>query len=323
TTSSDFTVTENATPTVSITGTMEVCAGNTIELTALGTGDFTWSTGATSTSIFVGGGTYSVLLEDANGCTTTSSDFTVTENATPTVSVTGLTEVCAGDMVQLTAIGATNYVWSNGATTETIMVAAGAYSVIGTDGSGCLAISSTLTVTENLPPTVTISGSTSVCPGDMAQLTASGGTNYIWSNGATSSTTLVNAGEYSVMGTDINGCVASSASFTVSVNNAIPEVSLSLLPAQKTHEDADNITFIFVFTRTEVGCMSDLPVNFSVGGTAVYNDDYYHVRGADNFTITNGSITIPAGQTSVELVLEIQQDAIYETDETIIIMITP
>lgn len=132
-----------------------------------------------------------------------------------------------------------------------------------------------------------------------------------------------------------SGCTAQSATVTLSSNDPttptlsfavsgtsppVPEVSLSVLPAQ-ANEDSDLITFTFTFSLSESTCTS-LLVNFSVSGTATYNDDYYLINGADSFTATSGTLTIPAGQTSGEVVLQAQQDAIFEDDETIILNVS-
>ncbi|MEM6297148.1 MAG: choice-of-anchor Q domain-containing protein [Bacteroidota bacterium] len=99
-----------------------------------------------------------------------------------------------------------------------------------------------------------------------------------------------------------------------------PEMSLTVSPAQ-VQEDANQITFVFTFTASLAPNCTDLSVNFSVLGTATFNDDYYLVRGSDDFDGSTGTVTIPQGQTSVDLVFQAQQDAIQEGNETIIITI--
>ncbi len=70
------------TPTISPAQGGSVCPGQTTTLTASGcTGTLTWSNGATTTSINVGVGTYSVTCT-ANGCTSPSSASVTVTNAT-------------------------------------------------------------------------------------------------------------------------------------------------------------------------------------------------------------------------------------------------
>jgi gliding motility-associated-like protein len=90
-----------------------------------------------------------------------------------------------------------------------------------TDGWGCTGILDT-TVTVYPPPTVTTSPDTVICLTDGANLVGYGAATYVWSPSATLSCTNCNptmatpavATQYTVVGTDIHGCVNSD---TVSV----------------------------------------------------------------------------------------------------------
>ncbi|MES2332153.1 MAG: LamG-like jellyroll fold domain-containing protein [Bacteroidota bacterium] len=75
--------------------------------------------------------------------------------------------------------------------------------------------------TPFVAPTATITpgGSTAICSGSSVQLTASAGSSYLWSNGATSqSITVSDAGDYSVTVITPGGCSAVSAVTTVTVS---------------------------------------------------------------------------------------------------------
>ncbi len=66
---------------------------------------------------------------------------------------------------------------------------------------------------------ITAEGATTFCTGGSVKLTASAGSSYKWSNGATTqSITVTTAGTYSVIVTYSNGCKAPSVSETVTVN---------------------------------------------------------------------------------------------------------
>src|SRR5690606_38039986 len=85
--------------------------------------------------------------------------MTVTASAavppTPTISVSGNTEFCEGGSVTLTSSASSGNLWSNGATTNSIVVTQnGSYSVSIT-GAGCPSASSeSITVVVNPPATV-------------------------------------------------------------------------------------------------------------------------------------------------------------------------
>lgn len=120
---------------------------------------------------------------------------------------------------------AATYLWSNGATTPTINAsAAGSYSATVTyiTPEGCTATgtSAPFTVSEfATTASITASGSLALCFGGSVVLTANAGTAYLWSNGANTQSITVNAaGNYSVTVTNANGCSASSAITTVTVN---------------------------------------------------------------------------------------------------------
>jgi hypothetical protein len=185
---------------------------------------YLWSNGATTQSITVTqAGNYSVQVTNANGCQATSAATAVAVNSLPvaTVTASGSTTLCASEQVTLSAPAGMSYLWSNGATTQSITVTqAGNYSVQVTNANGCQATSAATAVTVNTLPvaTATANGPTSLCPGDSVQLSAAApqGT-IVWNTGSTASSIWVKAaGTYSVTVTD-NGCSALSNVVTVSV----------------------------------------------------------------------------------------------------------
>ncbi len=99
----------------------------------------------------------------------------------PVITASGATTFCQGGSVSLTASSATNYLWSNGATTQSITVSqAGNYSVTVNTGTSCSSTSAATTVTVTQIPVSVSASATAVCPGEAVQLTASatsGGTS--------------------------------------------------------------------------------------------------------------------------------------------------
>lgn len=120
------------------------------------------------------------------------------------IAVGGETSICEGGEVVLTAeAGGAQYLWSNGADTETITVtAAGNYSVLIYDAEECVSVSNNVLVTmiQDETPTISIEGDAVFCEGGEAILSSTLGANYNWSNGMTGSSIVVNEdGEYTVM----------------------------------------------------------------------------------------------------------------------------
>jgi len=221
-------VTSQPEPVITASGPTTFCEGGYVTLTAnQGSpfGSYLWSNGATTQSILVdASGSYSVTVS-GNECSATSQSVVVTVLPAPAVTITasGPTTFCEGGSVTLTASGASSYLWSNGATTPSITVtAAGEYSVVGTNASGCSNNMGMLVTTYPAPAaTITPSGPTTFCVGGSVTLTASAGTSYLWSNGATTQSINATAsGSYSVTVTNASGCSATSSPTTVTVNAA-------------------------------------------------------------------------------------------------------
>ena len=203
---------------------------------------YAWSNGATSKDLTnLVTGTYSVLVADANNCTTTAS-FTITSPTQLTASVGATDATCnnasTGSVTLTVGGGATpyTYLWSNGATTQNLSnVASGFYSVTVTDHNGATVGAS---ATVNNPALIVINGSVTnvLCNGSTTgaiTLSVTGGTgsyNYDWTdisgtNNSQNRSGLA-AGSYSVTVSDANGC-SSSQSFTIT-----QPTSLSLSTSQ-------------------------------------------------------------------------------------------
>ncbi|MEO8087789.1 MAG: hypothetical protein ABI763_13265, partial [Bacteroidota bacterium] len=184
----------NTPPTCLVSGNSYVCQGGQTQLCSpAGFASYSWSNGATTQCITIGlAGTYTVIVTDGNGCTS-SCDKQITSSSPAPCSITGNNSVCTGNSTQWCATaGAASYLWSTGATTQCITVsAAGTYTATLTDASGCTtACSSVLTTTAccNVTDGGSITGSQISC-GPLCNITlgssaaASGGSGtieYLW-----------------------------------------------------------------------------------------------------------------------------------------------
>jgi hypothetical protein len=233
-TSATITITVTPPPAVTITasGSTALCQGDSVTLTASSGNTYLWSNGATGQNITTGQtGSYSVTVTNGS-CIGISSAVNVTVNPPPVAAITmsGPTTFCQGNNVILTADAASNYHWSNGATTQSISVTqTGNYSLTVANGS-CSANSSPVSVTVNTAPaaTITTSGPTALCPGDSVTLTTGAANGYLWNTGATSQTIMVTLpGNYQVMITGANGCSDTSATVIVTTNT-LPDTMLTI-----------------------------------------------------------------------------------------------
>lgn len=229
------TVNANPVPTVSPVGSTTFCDGGSVTLITGSFASYLWSTGETAQAIVVTtSGTYSVTVTDGNGCVGTSADLTVTvdELPEPTITADGPTTFCDGDNVVLTASTAVSYLWSTGATTQSITVTtSGSFTVTATDANGCEGTSDPVvtTVNDNPTPTIVPNGPTIFCDGDSVVLRTEPAASYLWSTGETTDEiTVFTSGTFTVTVTDANGCEGTSAPMTVTVNNnPVPVISAS------------------------------------------------------------------------------------------------
>jgi Ca2+-binding RTX toxin-like protein len=80
---------------------------------------------------------------------------------------------------------------------------------------------------------------------------------------------------------------------------------------------SENVPNNFVYTFSRSGLTTNaLTVNFTIGGTAIFNTDYVQT-GATSFTGTQGVINFAPGSSTVSLTLNPIDDSIVEDHETI------
>jgi hypothetical protein len=142
-------------------------------------------------------------------------------------------------------------------------------------GSSCIAC-------LNLPPTATISGNNNICSGQNTTLTATGGGNYAWSNGAnTSSTTVTSSGWYK--------CTASNGACT-----AKDSVYVSLFNPKITQNDTTVCagTPLTLTVNNNTALTSSLPANLRNGlvGYWPFNGNANDESGNGNNGTVNGAM---------------------------------
>ncbi len=274
-----------------------------IDLTVLGGNPgytYAWSNGALSQDIsLLIAGNYIVNVTDLNGCITSSSitltqPLGLTQSISATTFPSGTNISCFGlsdGNIDLTIGGGNSpytYLWNTGATTQDLTnIPAGTYSVVITDLVGCQ-ISSSITLTQPLLLTQTISaavyqsGSNISCFGlsdGSVNLTINGGSpayTYSWSNGVTTQD-LANIpfGTYTVLVTDVNGCSVPSTITLVQPTALTQSLIASTFPS-----------------GTNISCfgLSDGNVDITIGGG---NPGYTYSW--SNGALTQDLTNVPAG----------------------------
>ncbi|HTB07533.1 MAG TPA: SprB repeat-containing protein, partial [Bacteroidia bacterium] len=271
--------------TATATNTAALCNGanGTATVTAGGGTPgyiYSWSNGATTSTINATAGTYTATAKDANGCTITATT-TITQPTAVTAAATNTRPLCNGGTgtATVTAGGGTpgyTYSWSNGATTSTMNATAGTYTATVKDANGCT-ITATTTITQPTAVTATASNTPPLCNGGngTATVTAGGGTpgyTYSWSNGATTSTMSASAGTYTVTVTDANGCTK-TATTTITQPSAVTTTITSTPSNCSTNDGTATVT--------------------PAGGTPGYTYLWSNAQTASNATgLSTGSYTV-------------------------------
>jgi gliding motility-associated-like protein len=151
-------------PTLNPSGSLSICEGSSVFLSApTGFAQYIWLrdgntlTDATQQILATQAGSYAVQVGDGT-CQSEPSDpvnlTVIPAPAKPLISVTGSTTICGSGTVDLTGPNGFEYVWSNGATTQTITVSATGvfFLIVKTTGANCPSLPSDPVVVTVLTP---------------------------------------------------------------------------------------------------------------------------------------------------------------------------
>ena len=235
-----FVIDEPNTITLTNSNTNVSCNGSsngTIDLVVTGgtpTYSYSWSNAATTEDLInISSGTYTVTVEDANGCTALGS-FVLSQPQPLNVSASSINAACSGGNtgnISLSVSGGLSpytYLWSNGATTQTISsLAAGTYTVTVRDANACT-VSQSFTIVAPSPLSVSTTGTDADCANGIlgsVDATITGGSApflYLWNNLATTQDiTGLFAGNYILTVTDANNCSAVGSFTVIDISNTI------------------------------------------------------------------------------------------------------
>ena len=235
-----------------ILGNSNFCSGDSAVVTVPTADSYLWSTNDTSQNISVfNTGIYFVTV--GNSCGTFPSDtLSIQVWALPdiSISISGNTTMCDGDSVVFTAMSNYTYLWTNGYTSQSIVVYQfGFFQVSLTDSNGCQLTSDQIQVITYPNPISTISytGSSNVCDNDSLLLSAVlGYDGYLWSTGDTNETIYVSdSGEYYVTTTNSYGCSEISPVVQIDLLNAPDPPVVTLMDSIITSTNQPNYQWYY------------------------------------------------------------------------------
>jgi large repetitive protein len=260
-----------AAPAINASGATTFCEGDSVVLSSSSASGYSWSSGQNAQSIVVNQtGSYTVTIQDNNGCTATSTVTTISVNANPATVITGPLSVCLGSGTTAYQVfgSGNNYNWSlnngtlvSGQSTPAVeaefpAIGIAQLSIQETNPvTGCsTSISVDITVNDSLSPVISSGGQSGICPDGFVTLDAGTGfTTYLWNTGETSQTiTVSNPGQFQVSVSDASGCSGSSGT-PLEVVQLTVDTALSLNGFTLT---ANAGSAIYQW----IDCLSQLPV---------------------------------------------------------------
>ena len=217
---------------------VQVCQGDSVQLNASGGVDYVWLPPFFIDDINVANpnvyppttADYIVAVTSSDGCV--GVDTVNVEVLEPLLIVSNDTAICFSDTIQIAATGAITYSWTPNVNISNVNVGnpevwpsvTTTYFIESVDASGCESVDSVIITVQSLP--IADAGpDQSVCVGEEAQLSATGGANYAWTpSGSLNNENIANplatpsaTTDYEVIVSDNVGCSAID-SVTVTVN---------------------------------------------------------------------------------------------------------
>lgn len=155
------------------------------------------------------------------------------------IEANGPTTFCTGQQVEISAPeGFSHYLWSNGDTTQKIVVnSAGTFKVVVTDTMGCSVGSNLISIFLDPVqiPTIAALSDTTFCNGGKVTLLASQAQSYLWSNGQTTqSIEATESGAYYVNATGLCDVFQSAPITVTALDNPLPVVQNDTVAVNST-----------------------------------------------------------------------------------------
>ncbi len=194
-----FSIRVNPMPTAGVSGTQTICAGTEDTLRATGGITYTWGNGATTSTIIISPDSSALYkVSVSNGPCSVKDSINVKVFQFPVPIISKADTLCLGKSVNVSASGGTNYTWlpsaglSNANIPSPVATPTSTTEYTVTISNGPCSAKDSVDIIVHPVPIPTISPEQKICSGNSATLSVSGGAQYIWNNGGTTSTIIVN-----------------------------------------------------------------------------------------------------------------------------------
>ena len=325
------TIVVNPIPIITIhESSLSLCIGNGVvgvdTLIASGANTYSWSTGATTATITPSPTittTYTVTGTGTNGCVSTDT-VRIKVDSLPKVKTqltSTFTPICSGDSIILSQSGANTYTWTSTTYTftskDSVLNGVKFTPKVGTDtfnlkgrdsATGCVNTTTISIVVKQSPNILVTPPPRTICPGDTASFTASGGAgviSYTWSpttnlSPSANSTTIIVTPTvstyYQVTGTDTNGCKGSNDAVVIIPQDSIHVNSAVICLSNSVTLNASSIPMTYTWSpATGLSSISGSSVIASPRNTTLYTisgTDAFGCMGSTSATVKVDSLPI-------------------------------
>lgn len=272
---------------VNVLGSDSLCAGGI--LTATGASTYSWSSGATTSTLMPTVSQIYSVTGTSLQCSNTST-ISVYVKPLPIINASPSLTVCQNNSFTVTAVGGVSYAWTGpGSFTSNLQTNSiyllgignsGTYSVTVTGTNNCVSKATTTITMKNQPNTTTMSGATSKCIGSSPTTVLCSGLNY---TGVSWNSSPI--GSILSFGGTLNNFININPTVTT-VYNAIASYS-------------NGCTYTNSYTVT----VNPLPV-ISVNSGSICSGQSFTINptGANTYTINGGSFVVsPTANTSYSI----------------------
>lgn len=298
-------------PQVELGSDQHLCPGNSLELQAGQAAMYSWSTGTSAQQLLVSqAGVYAVTITTLAGCTA-SDQIAILAAPQPILELGPDVFICQGSQTVLTAGYYDAYLWSTGSTTPSLVTSqAGVYHLTVYNQYACEA-SDSLTVSYNLPPSVSFIGLAAQYCAQSSSITLAGNpSGGIFTGpgvvGAVFNPSWLSPGSYLLNYSyqDGNGCMGSTQQIVAIL--ALPELSIVGLNTEYySDSQADTIVGLPVG-----GAFSGIGMSGAVFDPVVAGLGYHTIQ--YSYSDVNGCSSIISAITLVSTVYDIHGLVVYD-----------